>query len=146
MDLLPRTACQGPPVENFPPRTLLPTLIQQQAPVNATLPCIIPNYAYITNLSYDRFQQTALNMPHAPPKGNRGSKKRDKHSRPVSILDMMEQEFRFFQDEWESYKTPQESMAVTFSMSYGSQCHLVKTRWPSIERDRNPWSLVLGPW
>ena len=46
----------------------------------------------------------ALHMPHAHPKGDRGSKKREKNPRPVATLNMTEHEFCFFRDEWEDYK------------------------------------------
>ena len=43
-------------------------------------------------------------MPHFHPIGNQNSSKQDKHPRPIAKLEMLEHEFRFFQDEWASYK------------------------------------------
>ena len=43
-------------------------------------------------------------MRHRHPTGNQNSSKQDKHLRPVANLEMTEHQFRFFQDEWASYK------------------------------------------
>ena len=66
--------------------------MQRQAPVQATMTCIIPNCTYVTTPGYDRFQQLALHMPICPnayPKGDNGSQTQDKPPRPVATLDQM---------------------------------------------------------
>ena len=46
----------------------------------------------------------AIHMPYFHSIGNRDSTKQDKHPRPITKLDMTEQEFCFFQDKWRDYK------------------------------------------
>ena len=86
-------------------------------------------------------------MPHAHPTGNWGSKKRDKHPPPVAKLNMMEQDFCFFRDEWKNHKN---STGI-----HGS--HLLSKLWLTMPPNQkrlafdqsgkncmvpSPWSLV----